>query len=102
MKLYIVVVWLLCLVMAGCTGKEGQKMSDLAYIHSDDLVKVGRYLVVISGCNDCHTDGYLMTEGKVPEENWLTGSPVGWHGPWGTTYPQICVCVFRSGVKISG
>jgi hypothetical protein len=28
-----------------------------------------------------------MTDGKVPEEDWLTGSPIGWQGPWGTTYP---------------
>jgi hypothetical protein len=49
-------------------------------------VEAGRYLVIISGCNDCHTDGYLQTEGDVPEERWLTGSPVGWRGPWGTTY----------------
>jgi hypothetical protein len=23
----------------------------------------------------------------VPRERWLTGSPLGWQGPWGTTYP---------------
>lgn len=28
-----------------------------------------------------------MAEGKVPEEEWLTGSSLGWQGPWGTTYP---------------
>jgi len=47
----------------------------------------GRYAVVIGGCNDCHTDGYLQTEGDVPEEQWLLGTAVGWRGPWGTTYP---------------
>ena len=31
----------------------------------------GRSAVVIGGCNDCHTDGYLQTEGDVPEEQWL-------------------------------
>jgi mono/diheme cytochrome c family protein len=46
----------------------------------------GRYLVVTSGCNDCHTHGYLQLESKVPEADWLTGSSVGWYGPWGTTY----------------
>ena len=39
------------------------------------------------GANDCHTNGYLATEGDVPETEWLLGSPVGWRGPWGTTYP---------------
>lgn len=51
------------------------------------LVDRGRYLVVIGGCNDCHTSGYLLSEGKVPEQQWLMGDSLGWRGPWGTTYP---------------
>jgi len=50
------------------------------------LVDRGRYLVVITGCNDCHTTGYLLSEGKTPENLWLTGDSFGWRGPWGTTY----------------
>jgi mono/diheme cytochrome c family protein len=49
-------------------------------------VERGRYLVKIAGCNDCHTPGYLLSEGKVPENLWLTGDKFGWRGPWGTTY----------------
>lgn len=52
----------------------------------DTLVKRGRYLVQIGGCNDCHTPGYPEKGGKVPEAQWLTGDAFGWHGPWGTTY----------------
>jgi len=52
------------------------------------LVERGRYLARVSGCNDCHTPGYLMNEGNVPEAQWLTGSDFGWRGPWGTTYPS--------------
>lgn len=53
-----------------------------------DMKKVdrGRYLSKIAGCNDCHTPGYLLKEGKVPESLWLTGDRFGWRGPWGTTY----------------
>jgi mono/diheme cytochrome c family protein len=50
------------------------------------LVERGRYLVKIAGCNDCHTPGYLQSEGKVEEKLWLTGESFGWRGPWGTTY----------------
>lgn len=50
-------------------------------------VDYGRYLSMIAGCNDCHTPGYLLSEGKVPEKLWLTGDRFGWRGPWGTTYP---------------
>lgn len=54
---------------------------------SDPQVARGRYLVQIGGCNDCHTPGYAMSGGKVPEAQWLTGDALGWQGPWGTTYP---------------
>jgi mono/diheme cytochrome c family protein len=47
----------------------------------------GKYLIAISGCNDCHTAGYPESGGKVPEVEWLTGNAVGFSGPWGTTYP---------------
>jgi mono/diheme cytochrome c family protein len=52
------------------------------------LIERGRYLVKISGCNDCHTPGYPESGGKVPEKQWLVGHQVGWQGPWGTTYPS--------------
>lgn len=51
-----------------------------------ELIEEGRYLVKIGGCNDCHTAGYLMREGQVPEAQWLLGDRFGWSGPWGTTY----------------
>jgi mono/diheme cytochrome c family protein len=50
-------------------------------------VAIGEYLVTIGGCNDCHTDGWNRNPGKVPAAQRLTGSSVGWTGPWGTSYP---------------
>ncbi len=50
------------------------------------MVEQGRYIAHIAGCNDCHTPGYAMSEGKVDESLWLTGDVFGWRGPWGTTY----------------
>ncbi len=52
----------------------------------ESAVEHGRYLVTITGCNDCHTPGYLASAGKTPEDLWLTGDSFGWRGPWGTTY----------------
>jgi mono/diheme cytochrome c family protein len=49
-------------------------------------IERGRYIVRTSGCNDCHTPGYMDTGGKVDEKLYLTGSTLGWTGPWGTTY----------------
>jgi hypothetical protein len=31
----------------------------------------------------------MQTPGKIPESDWHTGDPVGWRGPWGTTYASI-------------
>jgi mono/diheme cytochrome c family protein len=50
-------------------------------------IERGRYLVKVTGCNDCHTAGYAMSSGKIPESQWLMGDRLGWRGPWGTTYP---------------
>ncbi len=57
----------------------------------------GKYLVVIGGCNDCHTDGYAPRDGDVPEKEWLLGSgSLGFRGPWGTTYgPNLRLTVSR-------
>lgn len=52
----------------------------------DKEVERGRYLIGIAGCNDCHTPGFAMKNGQVPEKDWLTGDALGWRGAWGTTY----------------
>jgi len=47
----------------------------------------GRYILMVGGCNDCHTPGFAAAYGKTPESDWLTGSTTGYYGPWGTSYP---------------
>ena len=54
--------------------------------HTADPVQAGKYLIMIGGCNDCHTPGYDEKRGRIPETDWLVGSPVGFKGPWGTSY----------------
>jgi hypothetical protein len=56
-------------------------------VNAQSPVVAGEYLVAIGGCNDCHTEGWMMAPGKVPVTQRLTGSHVGWNGPWGTSYP---------------
>lgn len=53
---------------------------------AQELVARGEYLVRTTGCNDCHTVGYAEQQGEVDTSQWLTGSPLGYKGPWGTTY----------------
>jgi mono/diheme cytochrome c family protein len=47
-------------------------------------VERGRYLVSVIGCNDCHTPGTLY--GAPDMTRFLSGSELGWPGPWGTVY----------------
>ena len=65
---------------------------------TDRLAQVerGRYLVTISGCNDCHTPGGAQMGPAVPEKDWLTGVPVGYQGPWGTSYASNLRLVINS------
>jgi mono/diheme cytochrome c family protein len=54
---------------------------------SSGQLERGRYMVLTGHCNNCHTAGYAQREGSVAEKDWLLGSgPLGWRGPWGTTY----------------
>jgi hypothetical protein len=53
---------------------------------SGESVERGLQVSIIAGCHDCHTGGYSQADGKIDPEKALTGNPVGFRGPWGTTY----------------
>jgi mono/diheme cytochrome c family protein len=80
---FILFVIAMCVAMLAGTAMSGMKEGAMS---DKDVVARGRYLVQVAGCNDCHTSGYLLGEGKIPEAQWLTGDSFGWRGPWGTTY----------------
>ena len=50
------------------------------------LLERGKYMVVTGHCNNCHTEGYGVNAGKIPEAKWLLGNSVGWRGKAGTSY----------------
>ena len=80
-----------CLALSACTAPAAPTPAStspaIASIDRDaELLARGDYLVRISGCNDCHTPAYGERGGDVPRDQWLVGSPVGFSGPWGTTY----------------
>jgi mono/diheme cytochrome c family protein len=74
------------LVTAGGTAVFAQTQSKMKKMSADE--QRGQYLVRIGGCNDCHTPEYPEKNGIVDQKLWLTGSILGWRGPWGTTYPS--------------
>lgn len=75
-------------VLAGCQKPvaAAPETSAAPRLSDRELIAQGEYLVKVSGCNDCHTPGYMEAGGEVPTAQWLVGSPLGYHGPWGTTY----------------
>jgi len=87
------------LAMAGTVGTAAWAQQKSEKKMSADAQR-GRYLVQITGCNDCHTPGYAPTNGKVDEKLWLTGDKLGWRGPWGTTYPANLRLVAQSMTEV--
>jgi len=74
-------------VLAACQQTPPPPAAPATPVSSDaDLIAQGEYLARVGGCNDCHTPGYPEAGGNIPREQWLVGSPIGWNGPWGTTY----------------
>ena len=81
-------IFFLIVLLSACESQLPSNSEETSepFVKAKSEIEAGRYLITVGGCNDCHTDGYLQTEGKIPEKNWLTGSKIGWRGPWGTTY----------------
>lgn len=66
---------------------EAGKPAAKSKVVSAKTLARGKYMVQTGHCNNCHTSGYTRSEGKIPEKDWLLGSaPLGYRGPWGTTY----------------
>ena len=51
---------------------------------TEKRIERGRFIALVSGCNDCHTPGAFY--GSPDYGRTLSGSELGWSGPWGTTY----------------
>ena len=65
-----------CLMLFGATTLALQSLPARA---DDAEIARGKYLVTISGCNDCHTPGYFF--GKPDMARFLGGSDVGFEIP---------------------
>jgi hypothetical protein len=79
MKLFVTAAAIVLAVGAGIAAASQSS--------SDPLVERGRYLVAFGSCNDCHTPGWRESDGAIPTSRWMTGTTLGYRGPWGTSYP---------------
>src|SRR5690242_11384835 len=57
-----------------------------AAMTEDEQIARGRYLAHVAGCNDCHTPGYFY--GAPDTTRLLSGSELGWKGPWGVSFAR--------------
>jgi mono/diheme cytochrome c family protein len=79
----------LCTIAAGslvaslsCSTQQAEPPAAAAA--AVDPVARGEYMVTVMGCNDCHTPGYLY--GAPDMNRMLSGSEIGWPGPWGLAF----------------
>ena len=78
--LVVAAIALPALALSGAAPAAKGKLSSNAQIER------GKYLVGICSCNDCHTPGTLF--GAPDFDRMLSGSEVGWSGPWGVSYAR--------------
>ena len=73
--------------VANSAETQATKPGTSAPAVSRKVIERGRYMMTVGNCNDCHTAEFAPRDGNVPEQDWLLGSgPLGFRGPWGTTY----------------
>lgn len=113
------VSWQTAFVVCGALGlvalgldRSGQTPAVSAQASNRDMVERGEYLVLASGCHDCHTPHLAGPEGLEPDMSralsghpadqqlpappslsgpWMaavTGTFTAWAGPWGVSYTQ--------------
>lgn len=84
MKLrHVAVLALLAAVAAGATTALAGQAAKKDHA---SRVERGRYLSIIAACNDCHTPGTFY--GAPDYDRTLSGSELGWIGPWGVSFPR--------------
>jgi mono/diheme cytochrome c family protein len=76
MRVSIQALLALGVIMAGPAMTQAAEVS----------VERGAQVAITAGCHDCHTGGYLESAGKLDPALALKGTPLGWQGPWGTSY----------------
>ena len=71
---------------AGAVSLSCMKPAPTTMAAEEDPVAHGARIVYTSGCVDCHTPGTFY--GSPDTTRMLSGSELGWVGPWGVTYPR--------------
>src|SRR5262249_30243745 len=70
--------------IASCTSQPAEEKAAALAQPTMTPLQRGQYIAVITGCNDCHTPGTFY--GAPDMNRALSGSELGWKGPWGVSY----------------
>ena len=76
---------LVAIALISAVSCATQEKKQAAADPAAERLERGKYLVLAMGCNDCHTPGTFY--GAPDMERFLSGSELGWEGPWGVVYP---------------
>ena len=68
------------------TSADGMAPSAGPAVQAASMEQAGEYLTVVGGCNDCHTQGWVESRGRVAPADRFAGFNVGFRGSWGTSY----------------
>jgi hypothetical protein len=59
-------------LLAGCIGENSQTTTEQVILQNEEtLIERGKYLVTISGCNDCHSPKIMSAQGPEPDPSRL-------------------------------
>jgi mono/diheme cytochrome c family protein len=75
-----------CTMAGGSASGAPMPPADGPAVAATSMEQAGEYLTIVGSCNDCHTQGWSESEGKIPPADRFAGFNVGFRGPWGTTY----------------
>ena len=81
---HLAYIALTLLFLSGCASRT----TEPPHIAAASSVEAGHYAIMFAGCNDCHTPGWDDSRNMLPESKWMTGTNIGYRGPWGTVYPK--------------
>ncbi|MES2180339.1 MAG: cytochrome C [Gemmatimonadota bacterium] len=71
---------------AAATGNMTAMPSTGPAVAAMTMEQAGEYLTIVGSCNDCHTQGWTESKGKIPPADRFAGFDVGFRGAWGTVY----------------
>ncbi|MBC8047643.1 MAG: hypothetical protein H7Y00_12660 [Fimbriimonadaceae bacterium] len=109
--LFILAAFCIGFLIYSCSKSSAEESSGKKKVMSnDEMIARGKYIVSISGCNDCHTPKNMTAQGPVPDMTrmlsghlagdsipsydktmvgtWILFSPglTAYVGPWGVSY----------------